>query len=522
MFALNRGKILFILGLSLAGFLLSLPPFLKDKVSFPSWFPQKELILGLDLQGGAHLLLEVDQKKLLTDRYALLVDQVRKALRQERIGYMNLAAHPSGILFDVRELSQGSRLNALLEPLDTGVVVEMTGSKVHVSLSPTAVQHIVGRAVEKSIETIRRRVDETGTKEPLIQSQGEGRIILQVPGIDDPERIKDLIGKTAQLSFQMVDQLVSTEEAPTFAVPPGKELLPDHETVEGKPRIYYLIDKEVLLSGDMLVDARPTFDEYERPMVSFAFNHFGATRFGDVTRENVGRPFAIVLDREVISAPQIREPILGGAGVIQGNSTLQEVQDLSLLMRSGALPAPLVVLEERTVGPGLGADSIHKGTYATIMAIIFVAMFMLLAYSWFSTFANIAIIFNVALLITSLVYLGASLTLPGIAGIALTIGMAVDANVLINERIKEELRLGRKMIQAIDMGYQRAMSTIIDSNLTTLIGACLLYYFGTGSVRGFGVTLSLGIIISMFTAVSLSRVFIYLWIHLKKPKRLWL
>ena len=272
----------------------------------------------------------------------------------------------------------------------------------------------------------------------------------------------------------------------------------------------------------MLVDAHPASDDFGRPVVAFKFNNMGSDRFAQVTQENVGRQFAIVLDEEVASAPQIKQPILGGTGIIQGSFTIQQTQDLSLLMRSGSLPAPLVVLEERTVGPGLGSDSIRQGTEATIFAIIAVAILMFLAYSAFAVFANLAIFFNVALLITCLVYLGASLTLPGIAGIALTVGMAVDANVLINERIREELRLGRKVAQAIDLGYQRALTTIIDSNLTTLLGACLLYYFGTGSVRGFAVTLSLGIIISMFTAVSLTRVLVTLWVKARHPKTLWM
>ena len=525
MFALNRWKIFVILSVALGGLCLSLPVFFNQRLSFPQWFPQRELTLGLDLQGGAHLLLEVDQKKLMTDRYALILDRLRKTLREERIGYVHLVSTVQGVTFELRDAADTARLGAVLGPLEKGLTVGYLGaSKVHVFLTPQTVDEIVQRAVDQSIETIRRRVDETGTKEPLIQSQGKGRIILQVPGLDDPQRVKDLIGQTAQLSFQLVDRILSREEAASFAVPPGKMLVPARpSTADGEQEstLVYLVEKDILLNGEMLVDAHPSFDQFDRAEVFFALNRLGAQRFADITRENVGRHFAIILDGQVASAPQIKQAILGGSGVIQGSFTVQQTQDLSLLMRSGALPAPLVVQEERTVGPGLGADSIHKGTQATILAIIAVAMLMMLAYSFFSVFANVAIVFNVALLMTSLVYLGATLTLPGIAGIALTIGMAVDANVLINERIKEELRLGRKLIQAIDVGYRRAMSTIVDSNLTTLLGACLLYYFGTGSVKGFGVTLSLGIIISMFTAVSLSRVFVYLWVKVKKPKTLW-
>lgn len=524
MLYIARWKLCLILVVSVLGIYFALPNLFSPAVlnTFPSWFPRQQVVLGLDLQGGSHLLLEVETKKLMEERYNFLADALRGALRKARIGYLNLAPLDQGISFRLRDPQDFKKISEVLKHVDHDLIFQEKEGKILISYSSEAQQAIVHRAVEKSIETIRQRIDETGTKEPLIQPQGEGRILLQLPGVDSPERVKQLIGKTAKLSFQLVEAVVPAGEEKTTAIPPGTELLPGVSAAGKPPALYYLVRKEVLVSGDMLVDAQPTFDEYQRPQVAFRFNGQGAQRFGQATAENVGRPFAIILDQQVISAPSIREPILTGSGVIQGNFTLQEAQDLSLLMRSGALPAPLKFLEERTVGPGLGADSIHAGTVATIIAIGMVTLFMVLTYSAFGLFANLALFFNLTFLIAALSLLGATLTLPGIAGIALSMGMAVDANVLINERIKEELRAGHRLISAIDAGYQRAMTTIVDSNLTTLIGAAILYYFGTGPVRGCAVTLALGILVSMFTAISLSRVFVSLWLKWARPKTLWI
>lgn len=524
MLYIARWKLFLILAVSVAGLFFALPSLLSPQSlkNLPSWFPHQQVVLGLDLQGGSHILLEVETKALMEERYSFLSDPLRSALRKAKVGYLNLSYQDNGISFRLRDHQDLPKIRDILFQVDHDLSFQEQEGKILVNYSQKAQKEIVHRAVEKSIETIRQRIDETGTKEPLIQPQGEDRILLQLPGVDDPARVKQLIGKTAKLSFQMVEGVVSAGDEKTTPVPPGTELLPGVAQEGKKPSVYYLVRKEVLITGDTLVDAQPTFDEYQRPQVAFRFNGQGAHRFGRATAENVGHLFAIILDRQVISAPSIREPILTGSGVIQGNFTLQEAQDLSLLMRSGALPAPLTFLEERTVGPGLGADSIHAGTLATVIAIVIVTVFMMLAYSAFGFFANVALFFNLALLVAALSLLGATLTLPGIAGIALAIGMAVDANVLINERIKEELRAGHRLISAIDVGYRRAMSTIIDSNLTTLIGAAILYYFGTGPVRGCAVTLALGILISMFTAISLSRAFVSLWIKWSRPKTLWI
>jgi len=514
-----------ILCVALLGVLFALPNFFsKEKLTFlPAWLRQ-QVVLGLDLQGGAHLLLEVQTHAFMEEQYGFALDGLRKALRENRIGYLNLKANAEGVTFRLRNPQDFGKVEGLLPKVDPELTVNQKENGISLTYTAAFRKILLKRAVDKSIETIRLRVDERGTTEPLIQPQGDQRIVLQLPGESDPERVKKLIGKTAKLSFQMVEGVVSAADVSTASVSIDQELL--LEAPQGKARgsgNAYLVRKERLVTGDMLVDAQPIFNpERHQPEVSFRFNAQGAQRFGTATQENIGRLFAIVLDKQVISAPRISQHIPNGSGVIQGSFTTQEAQDLALLMRSGSLPAPLTFLEERAVGPGLGADSIHAGTVATLVAICFVAIFMFMFYSWFGFFANIAMVFNTALLFAVLSMLGATLTLPGIAGIALTMGMAVDANVLINERIKEELRFGRRLVVAMDAGYRRAMSTIIDSNVTTLIGACLLYIFGTGAVRGFAVTLFFGVLISMFTAVSLTRVFVFYWLKWFRPKTLWL
>lgn len=490
--------------------------FTREQLShFPSWFPKSQVVLGLDLQGGAHLLLEVDFDAVVKEQMQTLADTVRSTFRKERIGYTGLAAKKGFVTLTLRNAADVEKATALIKQTDREVEVEATPEgQMTLRFNDTALRERKKSALAQSIEIVRRRVDETGTAEPFIQQQGEDRILVQLPGLDDPTRIKNLLGKTAKLQFRFVDTSVAAE--PGKAIPGADVLAEDHE---GRP-LYYTVKKQVIVSGNNLISAQPGFDQYNRPTVHFAFDSLGAKKFGEATKNNVGKLFAIVLDNKVISAPRINTPILGGSGEISGSFTVQEAQDLALLMRAGALPAPLNVIEERTVGPGLGADSIVAGEHATIIAIIMVAAFMLIAYSFFGMVANIAVIFNLILLFAALSITHATLTLPGIAGIALTIGMAVDANVLINERIKEELRHGRKMLSAIDAGYNRAMTTIIDSNLTTLIGVGLLYQFGSGPTRGFAVTTSIGIIVSMFTAISLTKQIVAWWITWKRPTRL--
>jgi protein-export membrane protein SecD len=375
------------------------------------------------------------------------------------------------------------------------------------------------QAVEQSIEIIRRRIDETGTKEPTIQREGQDRILVQLPGVDNPEHVKALLGRTAKLTFQLVDQSVTVEDARRGRLPPGDEILPavDEGRGRGGGAGAYVVRKRVMVGGDTLTDAQATFQNNE-PVVSFKFDSVGGKKFGDATRENVGKPFAIVLDNKVISAPVIREPILGGSGIISGSFTVQSASDLALLLRAGALPAPISILEERTVGAELGADSIHAGAIASIVGVVLVVIFMVLFYGLFGVFADVALLFNLCLMLGALSLLGATLTLPGIAGIALTMGMAVDANVLIYERIKEELRGGRSMLSSLEAGFTRAFGTILDSHVTTLVAGILLYWLGSGPVKGFAVTLSIGVLTSLFSAILVTRLQIVTWLRRLKPK----
>ncbi|MGD9502723.1 MAG: protein translocase subunit SecD, partial [Methyloceanibacter sp.] len=370
--------------------------------------------------------------------------------------------------------------------------------------------------VEASIETIRRRVDALGTTEPSIQREGRDRVLVQVPGISDVERLKTLIGETGKLEFKLVDPAADPQQAAaTKQAPPGDELAYSNDT----PPIPYVLKSQTLLTGESLENATPGFDQNtSEPVVNFKFDAGGAKRFGRVTQENVGLPFAILLDGKVITAPVIREPILGGQGQISGNFTVERANDLAVLLRSGALPAKLSVIEERTVGASLGADSVAQGKKAALIGLLLVMIFMVAGYGLFGLFADIAVLLNMALIFAALSLMGATLTLPGIAGIVLVIGIAVDANVLINERIREEIRAGKSPFAAVDAGYSRALVTIIDSNVTTLIAVLVLFWLGSGPVRGFAVTLTIGIIASMFTAVTVTRLMVYYWLRWARPQ----
>lgn len=474
----------------------------------PTGVPGRQINLGLDLQGGSYLLLQVDTAVVIQERLEAIVDSARRSLREERIGYVDLGVKDDAAGFTVRDTADLEKARTLAVDLDDAATVSVAGSRVTLSITDEAMREIKINAIQQSIEIVRRRVDETGTREPLIQRQGEDRILIQLPGIDDPQRIKELIGQTAKLTFHLV-----TVGADPTRPPPGARVLP---SLEGGDVV---IQRRVMVSGENLVDAQPTFQD-NQPVVNIRFDSAGGQRFGRATSENVGKPFAIVLDGRVISAPVIREAILGGSAVISGRFTVQEAQDLALLLRAGALPAPLTVLEERSVGPGLGADSIASGEIAAVVGLVLVLGFMILTYGLFGIFANIALLFNIALIVGALSALQATLTLPGIAGIVLTIGMAVDANVLIFERVREEMDAGRSPINALDAGYSRALTTIIDSNLTTLFAAIFLFALGSGPVKGFAVTLGIGIVTSMFTAVMVTRMFVALWARHRRPATL--
>jgi preprotein translocase subunit SecD len=510
--------------------LFAVPNFIPARIvnSWPAW-AQRHIVLGLDLQGGSHILLEVDTNAVRKDKLESLRDDVRRVLRDARIGYTGLAVRGNGVEVHIREganLDQArTKLNELSVPLG-GILggsgqrsVDITseqGGLIRLTLTDPAILERVRQSVDQSIQIIERRVNELGTVEPLIQRQGTDRILVQVPGLQDPTRLKELLGKTAKLDFRMVDLSMPPEQALQTRPPPDSEILYSSTA----PKIPYLIEKRVLVSGGDLTDAQPGFDQRtSEPIVSFRFNTSGARKFAQATQENVGKPFAIVLDNEVISAPVIREPILGGSGQISGSFTVQGANDLAILLRAGALPAPLTIIEERTVGPGLGADSIAKGKISSYVGAAMVIVFMLATYGLFGLFANIAVAINVAMIFGVLSLLGATLTLPGIAGVVLTVGIAVDSNVLIYERIREEVRGGRTPINAIDAGFSRALATILDSNITTFIAAAVLFYIGTGPVRGFAVTLGIGIITTVFTAFTLTRLIVATWVRWRRPQR---
>jgi len=515
----SKWKISIILGIVFLGFAIAAPNLLEQKTAdkLPGWLPNQQVNLGLDLQGGSHLLLEVKVSVVLRERLESMVDAIRVELRKNRIGYTGLGVRNNFVTFSLRKLSDTKLVQKLINSVEQDLEITISKDKVNVNFSDKALRSIRSSAVGQSIEIVRRRIDETGTREPTIQRQGQDRILVQVPGLKNPERLKRLLGKTAKMSFHLLDQKGSVSEALQGRVPPGAMLLESvDESAKGLPR-RYLVKKRVAVGGDRLIDSQPSFDSRTgEPIVSFRFDTLGGKKFGDVTKKNVNRPFAIVLDGKVISAPVIREPILGGSGQISGNFSISGAQDLALLLRAGALPAPLVILEERSVGPGLGADSIAAGKVASIVGLILVVIFMIITYGVFGFFADVALFVNMILILGSLSLLQATLTLPGIAGIVLTIGMAVDANVLVFERIREEVRAGRTPISAIDSGYSRAITTIIDANLTTLIAALILFYFGSGPVKGFAVTLSIGIISSMFTAIMLTRLMVVTWIRARR------
>lgn len=526
----SRWKIIAIVALCVAGILLTLPNFFtrEQLASLPSWVPKRQMALGLDLQGGAHVVLEVDAPGIVKDRVEVLRDDVRRVLREDRIGYTGLGIQGQAVQVRVTDQAQAEKAQTKLRGLIQNLTDSLLGGTAlpditvespepglfRMTLTKAGVDYRVRRAVEQSIEVIRRRVDQLGTTEPLIARQGANRILVQVPGLQDTDRLKNILQQTARLTFHMVEEvgpgaLEGTKSADT-------ELL--YSTDD--PKVPVLVQRRAMLSGEELVDAQAGFDQRSNEaIVSFRFDTSGAQKFALISQQNVGRPFAIVLDRDVISYPTIREPILGGSGQISGNFTVQSANDLALLLRAGALPANLTIVEERTVGPGLGADSIEAGKLATIVGGVAVVSFMILSYGILGLFANVAMVINVFFTFAVLSMLGATLSLPGIAGIVLSIGMAVDANVLIYERVREEQKAGRSAISAIDIGFTRAIGTITDSNLTTLIAAAVLFFLGTGPIRGFAVTLAIGNITSFFTAVTVTRLMVAIWVRRTRPAR---
>ena len=502
------------------------PNLFKDEQNL--WFdylPSSLVNLGLDLRGGAHLLAEVRTADVHSQRIKSLWPDVRDVLRQKRLDIGTIRLQDSGPGTLRVKISKPEAMQIALEAVGTlskpvvslaqagaeDLKISSEGDDLLISLSDAEVLATDERTMRQSLEIIRRRVDEVGTREPTIQRQGVDRILIQVPGIGSATELKALIGTTAQLTFQAVIGKNSSS-GPSSAF--GTQVLPSLDE-EG---MFYTLESAAVVTGEQLVDAQPSFDQNGRPAVNFRFNPTGARKFGDYTAENIGSPFAIVLDQEVISAPVIQSHIPGGSGIITGNFTVEESTNLAILLRAGALPAGLEFLEERTIGPELGADSIKAGKLACVVAFAAVLAFMFLSYGMFGLFANVALVINVFLIFGLLSAIGATLTLPGIAGIVLTIGMAVDANVLIFDRIREEIKLNKGPARAIELGYEKALSAIIDANITTFITAVILFAIGSGPVRGFAVTLGLGIITSVFTAIFVTRLLIVVWFERSRPK----
>ncbi|NRA99116.1 MAG: protein translocase subunit SecD [Rhodobacteraceae bacterium] len=496
-----------------------------DLALWPSWMPSSLVNLGLDLRGGAHLLAEVQVADVYADRMDGLWPAVRDRLRDERDTVGTIRRQPSADDELRVRISQPEAMDAALaavrelaQPIvtfsgvgQTDIVVSGDGDEIIVRLSEEEQRLTDDRTIQQSLEIIRRRVDEVGTREPTIQRQGEDRILIQVPGIGSASELKALIGTTAKLTFNPV---VGRSSDPDAQVGGREQLLPSLDE-EG---VFYIVEQTPVVTGEELTDAQPSFDQNGRPAVSFRFNPSGGRKFGDYTAENIGSPFAIILDEEVISAPVIQDHIPGGSGIITGRFSVEESTNLAVLLRAGALPAEMIFLEERTIGPELGQDSIDAGSTATLVAFAGVLVFMALSYGLFGLFANVALIINVALIFGLLSLIGATLTLPGIAGIVLTIGMAVDANVLVFERIREELKTAKGPARAIELGYEKALSAILDANVTTFITAAILFAMGSGPVRGFAITLGLGIITSVFTAIFVTRLLIVLWFERRRPR----
>lgn len=512
----SKWKITVILGACLVALYLSLPnvTFLRQS-GVAAILPEKTLSLGLDLQGGSYLLLEVDTEAYLREQKALLQQDIRDVLKKNQVDGKRIL-YTGGVRITrenlsiaLKDPSQAEKVASILRRNTEGTLVDvLEDGQVTVALADAEKEKMRRHVVEQSIEIVRRRVDETGTREPDIQRQGDNRILLQVPGLKDPEQLKRLLGKTAKLTFHLVSDKSVTGGA---ILTPGTIRVKDED---GRPLI---LKRQAILTGDLLNNATTGFNQYRQPVVNIRFNNLGAKKFADVTRNNVGKPFAIVLDNTVLTAPVIRTPILGGAAEISGNFTVESANDLAILLRAGALPAPIDIVEERTVGASLGADSIAAGEAAILLAVALVIVFMVLSYGVFGVFSVVALMVNLLLIIALLTTLQASLTLPGIAGIVLTMGMAVDANVLIFERIKEEVGFGKTPIAAIDHGFRQAFKTIADANITTLIAAIILFGFGSGPVKGFAVTLSIGILSSMFSAILLTRLMVATWLRKKRP-----
>jgi len=524
MLAFSRWKIGLVVVSVLFGVIFTLPNLLPVGV-LPSWAPSQRLNLGLDLQGGSYLLYEVDTAALQKERLTNLAEDVRTRLRAASIDFSGLGLSGAGVGVRISNPAQVSQAATLLggalgeRQIGGGrdvTVQTAPDQQLAITLSAASAHAAAVDAVTRSIEIIRKRIDALGTKDPSITQQGATRIVVEAPGESDPEKLKSVIGKTAKLTFQMVDMDVSPEDVAAGRVPADDEMLPSEDGF----RPAYVVKRRSVVTGEMLTSASASHDENNRPDISFAFNGQGARRFAETTSQNIGKPFAIVLDKRVISAPVINGAITGGSGQITGNFTEDSAHDLALLLRSGALPAPLNVVEQHTVGAELGADAVKAGQISILIGAGLIFAFIILSYGLFGVFAAIALVVNGLMIVGAMSLTQATLTLPGIAGLVLTLAVAVDANVLIYERMRDEVRAGRPAMSAADAGFGRALTTIIDANVTTLVAAVIMFQFGSGPVKGFAWTLFIGVITSVFTAVLITQVLIGWWFRAFRRKTL--
>ncbi len=525
MFGYSKFKAWVVIVVSVFGLVFSLPNFLPDSVykQVPEsvrkvWHP---VTLGLDLSGGSYLLLQVETDALYKEQLTSLADSVRTVLVDRKVRFSGLKVEGEGdkmaVSFKLLNGGDYSRVRDIISRLESGLQISSSGAQVSVSYSQAAFIQMVNSAVEQSIQIVRRRIDELGTKEPSIQKEGTDRIRVQLPGVQEPGEVKALLGKTAKMTFHLVDEGTSVYDAQRGKISPDSMLVPGDDMSEA----FYVLKRAAVVGGDQFQTASSGFQNGTTAVVNFQFKQAGARKFSVATRDNVGKRLAIVLDGRVISAPVIQSHIPGGSGTITGNFTIDSAENLALMLRSGALPAPLSVVEEKVIGPGLGTDSIEAGFLSCMIGVVLVFAFVFLIYGKIGTFANIALIFNGLLLLAILGLFNATLTLPGVAGIALTIGMAVDSNILVFERMREELTMGRTApLNVINAGFENSFTGILDSQLTTLFAALVLYWLGSGPVKGFGVTLGIGILTTMFTAIMVTKFLMLAWLQIKKPKEI--
>ncbi len=515
MYNIPKWKLFFSILFTIVAFIYALPNFTTVDSRI---FSNHKVNLGLDLRGGSHLLLDVDFDNYLNNIMNNLADHLRKYLRKNKIGYKNMIIKNRTIQFELRSLKNHKQVKKIVSKIDPQINIDNNNANIKLSYSDSQLAKLKYMVIEQSIEIIRMRIDSTGTKEPNIQRQGDKHILLQVPGEENPQQLKNILGKTAKLTFHLLDENANIQEALNGSLPPDSILVKGENT--NKQEYYVVIKKKPLISGEQLATAQVSFNQNSQPVVAFSFNNLGSKLFAEITKNNSGKRLAIILDNKLLSAPVINEPILGGNGIISGNFTVELANELALLLRAGSLPAPLKIVEERTIGPNLGEESIKSGKKAGIIGFVSVIIFMTWSYGILGIFANIALSLTLLYTLALLSLLQATLTLPGIAGIILTIGMAVDANVLIYERIREELEKGTSNLYAIKIGFKSAFTAILDSNVTTLIVAFLLFIFGVGAIKGFAITLTIGIMSSMFSAIIVTKLLIDIWMKYQKPKNL--